>query len=120
LQSTVTEIQAEGDLNLLTQRAKLTARAQLRGIAGLPTVLLGQLLTLDGEGPFSDIQWRLRYAPGLETVTGVAGAVGDTVLSVGGAGVDAASGAVKGAGKAAKGILSLPGRLFKKGEDKSR
>lgn len=121
LRSTITEIQAEGTLNLASQHAKMTARAQLRGIAGLPTMLLGRLLTLDGEGPFSSIQWRLRYAPGLETLsgaaglmTGTAGAVGGAVIGAGEAGVDAAAGAVKGAGKAAKGILSLPGRLLKK------
>ena len=60
--STVTQIQAEGDLNLVTQQAKLTARAKLRGIAGLPTALLGRLFTLDGEGPLSNIQWRRRHA----------------------------------------------------------
>ncbi len=136
VQSAITEIQVEGDLDLNRQYAKLTARAQLRGIVGLPTVLLGMLLALDGEGPFSNIEWRLRHTPGLEMVTGVVGAVGGTVLSVGGAAggvvkgvggtaVDAASSAVKGAGKAAgkaaegagkaaKGILNLPGRLLKK------
>ena len=58
----VTQVQAEGDINLVTQQAKLTARAKLRGVAGLPTALLGRLLTLAGEGPLSDIQWRRRHA----------------------------------------------------------
>gem|GEM_PF-6974898 len=125
LQSAITEIQADGTLDLASEQAKLTARAQLRGIAGLPTLLLGRLLTLDGQGPFANIQWRLRYAPGLEKLSGVAGlmtgtagkvggTVGGAVIGVGGAGVGAAAGAVKGAGKAAKGILTLPGRLLKK------
>jgi hypothetical protein len=125
LQSTITEIQAEGTLDLASQQAQLTAHAKLRGIVGLPTMLLGRLLTLEGAGPFTRIQWRLRYAPGLEKLTGVTGlmtgtagkvggAVGGAVIGVGGAGVGAAAGAVKGAGKAAKGILTLPGRLLKK------
>lgn len=75
LDSAITDIQATGNLDLVTQHANLTARAKLRGIAGLPTALLGRLLTLDGEGPFSDIQWRLRYARGLEQVAGAAVAV---------------------------------------------
>lgn len=100
--SAVTEIQAAGDLNLVTQHAKLTARAKLRGIAGLPTALLGRLLTLDGEGPFSDIQWRLRYALGLEQVAGT--------------GVAIASDVVKEGGKVARGILSFPGRLLKQND----
>ena len=125
LQSTITEIQAEGTLDLASQQAQLIAHAKLRGIVGLPTMLLGRLLTLEGAGPFTRIQWRLRYAPGLEKLTGVTGlmtgtagkvggAVGGAVIGVGGAGVGAAAGAVKGAGKAAKGILTLPGRLLKK------
>lgn len=101
--SEFTEVQADGDLNLVTQHAKLTARAKLRGIAELPTGLLGRLLTLDGEGPFSDIQWRLRYAFGLEQVTGVAGAT---------------ESAVKGLGKTAKEILGIPGRLLPHGKKK--
>ncbi len=127
VQSAITEIQVDGALDLNRRYADLTARAQLRGIAGIPTALLGMLLTLDGEGSFDNIEWRLRYTPGLETITGIAGTVGGTVLvvggtaggvvrEVGGTAVDTAADAVKGAGKAAgeavKGILNLPGRLF--------
>jgi hypothetical protein len=97
----------------------LTARAKLRGIAGLPTALVGRLLTLAGEGPFSDIQWRLRYALGLEQVAGAAGAVEKTIRGAGEAGAEAATGVAKGVGEAAKGILSIPGRLRKK-EDKPK
>ena len=64
--------------------------------------LVGRLLTLDGEGTFSDIQWRLRYALGLEKLPVV--------------GAEAAVGAAEAVGKATKGILGLPGRLLRKDE----
>jgi hypothetical protein len=61
--SAMTQIQAEGEVNLLTEQAKVTAQARLRGIAALPTALLGRMLTFDGEGTLSNMQWRLR--PGI-------------------------------------------------------
>lgn len=61
--SAMTQVQAEGEVNLLTEQAKVTAQARLRGIAALPTALLGRMLTFDGEGTLSNMQWRLR--PGI-------------------------------------------------------
>lgn len=106
VENAITEIHSAGDLNLVTQSAKMTARAKLRGIAGLSTVLLGRLFTLDGEGPFSDIKWHLRYGLGLEdSARGVENA--------GRIGLGVTEEATMGVGKAVNGIFSIPGQLLK-------
>lgn len=101
-------VEAEGGIDLARQYAKLTARANLRGIVGLATVLLTSLLELEGEGPLRDVRWRLKSAPGTRLIGGAAEAVGKT----GGTVIEGAGNAVKGTGKAASDLLKKTGKLL--------
>lgn len=108
LESKLTRIEANGSVDLNRQYARLTAKAKLQGIAGLATAILSALLEVEGEGPVSDVQWKLKNVPGIDMIGEAAGVVGKT----GGAVIDGAGSAVKGAGKAAKGLLKIPGKLL--------
>ncbi|MBS0657138.1 MAG: hypothetical protein JSR82_02680 [Verrucomicrobia bacterium] len=101
-------IEAEGSLDLVRQYAKLNARANLRGIVGLATALVTSLLEVEGEGPWRDVRWRLKSAPGTKAIGKAAEAVGKT----GGAVVKGAGEAAKGTGKAASGLLKRVGKPF--------
>ncbi|MES2661273.1 MAG: hypothetical protein V4689_21820 [Verrucomicrobiota bacterium] len=94
MESTLTRVDAQGSIDLARQYAKLTAKAKLRGIPGLATFLLSSLLEMEGEGPVTDVRWKLDHLPGDGGV------------------IDGAGGVLKDAGKAAKDILSLPGKLL--------
>lgn len=122
LQSKLTEVTAEGKVDLVQQRGDLVGKAKLRGIVGLPTVLLSELLAVEGSGPLNDMRWSLKNAPGMAEITGAVGkaggAVTDVVKDVGGAAGKATGTAVKEAGKAAKKIFSLPGKLLPGGGKK--
>jgi hypothetical protein len=121
LDSKFTRIDANGTLNLTTHYAHLTARGKLQGIAGLATALLTAMLEMEGEGPLSNVHWKLKSVPAGVLVRGAVDVVGKTggvvldgtgkVLDVTG---DAAKGTIKETGKAVKGILKLPGRLLPK------
>jgi hypothetical protein len=119
LESKFTRIDADGTVNLASQYAKMAANAKLQGIIGLSTALLSALLEVEGEGPVSDVKWKLKNIPGMEMIGGAAKAAGQTgevvldgATSVvkGTAGV--ATEAVKDTGKAVRGILNLPGKLI--------
>ena len=71
---------------------------------GLATALLSALLEVEGEGPVSDVRWKLNNVPGAGLIGGAANVVGKT----GGAVIEGAGNAVKGTGKAAKGLLKRP------------
>jgi hypothetical protein len=121
LDSKFTRLEASGTLNLTNNYAHLTAKGKLQGIAGLATALLTAMLEMEGEGPISNVHWKLKSAPAGVLVRGAVDVVGKTggvvvggaekVLDVGG---DAAKDSVKEAGKAVKGILKLPGKLLPK------
>lgn len=108
LESKLTRIEAKGSVDLDRQYAHVTAKAKLQGIAGLATAILSALLEVEGEGPVSDVEWKLKNVPGIGMIGEAASAVGKT----GGAVIDGAGDAVKGAGKAAKGLLKIPGKLL--------
>jgi hypothetical protein len=106
--SKLTRIEGNGSIDLNRQYADFTAKAKLQGIAGLATGLLSALLEVQGEGPVSDVHWKLKNVPGAKAIGEAAGLVGKT----GGAVIEGAGDAVKGAGKAAKGLLKIPGKLL--------
>lgn len=108
LESKLTRIEANGSIDLSRQYARLTAKAKLQGIVGLATSVLSALLEVEGEGPVSEVRWKLKNVPGAGLVGGAADVVGKT----GGMVIEGAGGAVKETGKAAKGLLKLPGKLF--------
>lgn len=108
LESKLTRIEADGTVDLMRQHAHLTAKAKLQGIVGLATNLLSALLEVEGEGPVSDVHWKLKNLPGTEVI----GAAADVVGKAGGAVIQGAGGAVKETGKAAKGLLKIPGKLL--------
>ncbi|MCB1228051.1 MAG: hypothetical protein KDK99_19760 [Verrucomicrobiales bacterium] len=121
--SAITEITAKGPVDLNQQTAVITGKAKLRGIVGLSTALLSELLTVEGSGPFSDMRWRLKNVPGLAETVGAVGTVGGAAVkgvgAVGGAAVkglgeagQVTGEAVKGVGNAAKKVFGIPGKLF--------
>jgi hypothetical protein len=123
LDSKFTRLEANGDVNLTSNHAHLTAKAKLQGIVGLATALLSALLEVEGEGPISDVKWKLKSLPAGLLVKGAVDVVGKTggVVLDGAEGAvnittDAATGTVKGAGKAVKEILKIPGRLLPGGK----
>jgi len=122
LKSKLTEVSAQGRVDLVKQYGDLQGKAKLRGIVGLSTALLSELLTVEGKGPLNDMRWSLKNLPGVAEITGAAGKVGgavtDVVKDVGGAAGKATGTAVKEAGKAAKKIFSLPGKLLPGGGPK--
>jgi len=97
LESKEAHVEAAGSVDLNRQFAHLTAKANLKGMVGLPTVLLSALLELEGEGPVSDVRWKLNNVPGTRVIGGAANIIGKTGGAV-----------IKGAGKAAKGLLKRP------------
>jgi hypothetical protein len=109
LESKLTRIEADGVVDLNKQYAHLVAKAKLQGIVGMATILLSTLLEMEGDGPVSDVRWKLKNGP-TELIGGAANVVGKT----GGAVIEGAGGAVKETGKAAKGLLKIPGKLFGK------
>ena len=119
LDSKYTRVQANGTVNLQSNYAHLTAKAKLQGIVGLATSILSALLEVEGEGPVSDVKWGLKNMPVGDLVQGATEVVGKTGEAVVGGTetaikmtTDAAAGTVKGAGKAVKGMLKLPGKLI--------
>jgi hypothetical protein len=94
LESTLTLIDAQGTIDLARQYASLTAKAKLRGIAGIATFLVSSLLEMRGEGPVDDVRWKLDHLPG------------DGRL------MEDAADVLKGTGGAVKDILKLPGKLL--------
>ncbi len=122
LKSKLTEVSAQGRVDLIKQYGELQGKARLRGIVGLSTALLSELLTVEGKGPLNDMRWSLKNLPGVAEITGAAGKVGgavtDVVKDVGGTASQAVGTAAKEAGKAAKKILGLPGKLLPGGKPK--
>jgi hypothetical protein len=108
LESKLTRIEADGVVDLNKQYAHLVAQAKLQGIAGMATILLSTLLQMEGDGPVSDVHWKLNMPADL--IGGAANVVG----KAGGAVIEGAGGAVKETGKAAKGLLKIPGKIFGK------
>jgi len=119
LESKLTRIEARGSVDLNRKYAHLTAKAKLQGIAGLATAILSALLEAEGEGPVTDVHWKLKNVPGIGMVGEAATVVEKTGAAVingaGGAVKDVGRGAVdvgKDVGKAAKGLLKIPGKLL--------
>lgn len=119
LDSKFTRVEAAGAVDLDRQHAHLTAKAKLQGIAGLATALLSALLEVEGEGPVSDVRWKLKNVPGMGAIGDAAKVVGKTGAEVmDGAGkvmkdgTGAAVDAAKETGRKAKDLLKLPGKLL--------
>ncbi len=107
LDSKTTRIQGNGSIDLSRQYAHLTAKAKLQGIVGMATGLLSALLEVQGDGPVSDMHWKLKN-PGAAVIGEAATALEKT----GGLLIEGTGGAMKETGKAAKGLLKIPGSLF--------
>ncbi|MCE9517997.1 MAG: AsmA-like C-terminal region-containing protein [Verrucomicrobia bacterium] len=118
LESKLTRIEGNGTIDLSRQYAWLDAKAKLQGIAGLATALLSALLEVEGEGPTSDVKWKLKNAGLIGEAAGLVGKTGGAVIEGAGGALKATTGtateAVKDTGKAAKGLLKLPGKLLGK------
>lgn len=93
VQSTLTHVEAKGMIDLNRQYAHLTAKAKLRGIAGLATALMSEFLEMKGEGPVDDVRWKLDHLPGSRVLEGTGTMLEKT-------------------GKAAKDIFNFPGKLL--------
>jgi hypothetical protein len=95
-------LDASGNIDLAREYARFTAKGRLRKIPGLATVLLTSLLEFKGEGPVDDMRWSLKSVPGVSTIGKGAKQTTKT-----------ATDAVKGAGRAVKGLIGLPGKLLR-------
>jgi AsmA-like C-terminal region len=113
--SSILKIEAQGNIDLEKQYAHLTAEAKLRGIVGLATALISSLLEVEGEGPVSNVSWKLKYVPG-------SGIVGNAVGKTGGTVIKGADTVVEGADDVVKGIFKFPSRLLKRdfGDSKNK
>lgn len=119
LDSKFTRVEAAGTVDLARQFAHLNAKTKLQGIAGLATALLSALLEVEGQGPVSDVRWKLKNVPGIGAIGDAAKVVGKTggeIMDGAGKvvkdGTGAAVDAAKETGKKAKDLLKLPGKLL--------
>jgi hypothetical protein len=103
LDSKLTRIDASGTVNLETNRADLTAKARLLGLAGQATAILSSLLEVEGSGPVDDMQWGLKNMPDAGIITGAAKTLEKTGEK-----------AIKATGKTVKGLWGIPGKLLPK------
>jgi len=95
------KIEADGNIDLAREYAQFTATGRLRKIPGLATVLLTSLLKFKGEGPVDDVHWKVGGIRGLHLIRKTAKKP-----------TGKAAEAEKGAGRAVKGLIELPGKLL--------
>lgn len=108
LDSSTTRVTAGGDLDLAQRTAQLQARANVRGLVGVATQALSQLLEFEGMGPLDDIQWRLKAVPKELSPAAAAKLIGDT----GGAVLEVGTGVAKDAVKSVPKIIEKPLKLL--------
>ena len=93
-------VEASGAIDLAREYTEITAKGRLRRLPGLVTVLLTFLLEFKGEGPVENMKWRLKSIPGLHLLGKAANKATRTE-------------AEKGADRALKGLIELPGNLLR-------
>src|SRR4029434_4799852 len=99
LTSQQVRVEAGGKIDLAREYAQFTAKGRLRRLPGLVTVLRTFLLEFKGEGPVDDVRWRLKSIPRFHLFSKIAKRANKTE-------------AEKGADRALKGLLELPGNLL--------
>ncbi len=92
-------VEAGGEIDLEREYAQFTAKGRLRRLPGLVTVLLTFLLEFKGEGPMDDVRWRFKSIPGFHLIGKAARKSTRTE-------------AEKGADRALKGLIELPGDVL--------
>lgn len=100
----LSQIVVKGDYNLQENTVNLEGKAELKGLVGLATDLVSNLLELSGVGPLNDIKWELKNLNAVGVIkVGTKGVTGTSIeiLKLGGG---TAKGAVKITGKSVEGI----------------